>query len=326
MSISRNLRVLVIEDNPEMVKTYSDAITILRDDFDVEKPVIAGGYDQAVSQISRSFPFHLVILDIKLPQTAGGDADAFGGSGLELIESLEARHDYPIPALLLLTGEPKRIHTYSGLSDRLAKGFFYRRVEHKGRDVVEVIREALEAAQRYMDFGISVVDARQTPRPPLSPREFDLLRRFGLNDKNYAGLELRWWTSEQKGPNPDDWAKVLVGRFLMRGHDLKSRPFFFKLESKVNGLGSSKGSTILGALTDHAQPMGHLECDHRSLLVTGQATGPDRGDPFSLSDFLAKPPSEVLRHLDRVAKDIAEGVRFGDPYPEPHPAKDLFWS
>ena len=62
MSISRNLRVLVIEDNPEMVKTYSDAITILRDDFDVEKPVIAGGYDQAVSQISRSFPFHLVIL------------------------------------------------------------------------------------------------------------------------------------------------------------------------------------------------------------------------------------------------------------------------
>lgn len=229
MSLSRNLRVLVIEDNLQMVQTYRDVIDILKEEFDVEEPVIAGGFDEAIQQIERPFPFHLVVLDVKLPQTAGGDADLFTGSGLDLISYLRARHDYPIPALLVLTGEPKRIQTYSALSDDLAEAFFYRKVESKGRSVVEAVREALSAVQRYVDFGLSVVDGRQIPRPPLTPRECDILRRFGLRDETYTGLELRWWSSEQKGDDANDWAKVLVGRFLLRGHDLKSRPLFFKL-------------------------------------------------------------------------------------------------
>lgn len=59
--------------------------------------------------------------------------------------------------------------------------------------------------------------------------------------------------------------------------------------------------------------------------MTGQATGPDRGDPFSLSDFLSRSPEDVLPHLDRIAKDIADGVKFDDGKSAPHGVRDLFW-
>jgi hypothetical protein len=207
--------------------------------------------------------------------------------------------------------------------------FYSANIVGKSSDVVAPIRSALEAAQKYVDFGLRLVDVEERPRPPLTGREEDLIRRYGLSQNDtFSGTDLRWWGSARKdygaGGETPVWSKILFGRFAVRGHDMMSRPYFLKLESKDNGARSSKAAQTLAAIRSHGAVQAHLESDTRSLLVTAQATRSDH-DPIGLESFLRRPPEEVEGLLPQVAEDIALDVAYGTPTTEPHPRSALLW-
>ncbi len=98
MSYSRSLRVLIIEDEADVIEAYKTAFALLKseDGFDLVDPVVAGGVADAIAKLSTSSPFHVVVLDLKLPERAGGDAEAYSGSGLELLDAIIGRDDYDV--------------------------------------------------------------------------------------------------------------------------------------------------------------------------------------------------------------------------------------
>lgn len=327
MSYSRSLRVLIVEDDPSVIRGYQLGFKLLKaqEDFDLVAPFVAGGYDEAVEALGRQSPIHLVVLDLKLPKQVGGDPDAFSGSGLDLIQTIAEREAFPVPALLILTGEPKYIQSYSGLSDVLRDSFFYAAVAQKSADPTNDFRAALEAAQAYVDFGACITDPEELTWPTLTLREDDLLRRFGLSSETYACADLRWWSAERKdrGSESLSWSKVLWGHFWMREQEAQSRNFFFKFESRENGDRSYTAAKRLESTLQHVQVMGHFVSSSRSLIVTAQAT---HGPPVSLSKLLRRPTDQVVPHLVRIADDIASQLaQLGAASKEPKAPRELLW-
>lgn len=329
MSYSRSLRVLLIEDCPEVVRAYEAALTSLGEDegFDIVAPTVAGGVTEAMEQLASNTPIHVVVLDLKLPERAGADAEEYTGSGLNLLDAIVARENYPVPVLLILTGQPNYIQNFSGLSDRLQRSLYCGLVVSKGLDSSAHLRRALESAQRYVDFGVRICDEHERPWPPLTPREEDLIRRFGLKNPTYAGVDLQWWSAERKdnGEGRPSWSKVLTGRFWLREHAMETRPFFFKLEPRDHGEASYAASRVLEGALQHIQVLGQVSSDSRSLLVTAQATH-SGNPPIALAQLLRRPAGETSGQLARVADDIADQLdQLGGASQEPRAPHEMFW-
>jgi len=329
MSYSRSLRVLIIEDEADVIGAYKTAFELLKTEegFDLVDPIVAGGVEDAIAKLSTSSPFHVVILDLKLPERAGGDAETYAGSGLELVDAIVGRDNYPIPVLLILTGQPAYIQSFSGLGDRLHRGMYMGFVEQKGLDPRDHFRKALEAAQQYVDFGVRIADVNERPWPPVTTREEDLIRRFGLANSTYAGVDLQWWSAERKddgGENPI-WSKVLMGHFWLKDHDMETRSYFFKLESREHGEASFSAVRVLEGALQHVQVPGQLFSESRSLVVTAQATHSGK-PPIALSQFLRRPSGEVGQQLEGIANDIADQLeKLGTASDEPKAPHEVVW-
>lgn len=329
MSYSRSLRVLIIEDEADVIEAYRTAFSLLKDvdGFDLVDPVVAGGFADAITKLNTRSPFHVVVLDLKLPERAGGDAEAYSGSGLELLDTIIGRDEYPIPVLLILTGQPTYIQSYGGLSDRLQRGLFRGLIEQKGLDPRDHFRRALEAAQQYVDFGVRIADASERPWPPVTTREEDLVRRFGLANPTYAGVDLQWWSAERKDDGGDIpvWSKVLMGHFWLKEHDMETRSYFFKLESREHGESSMNAILVLEGALQHVQVPGQVFSPTRSLVVSAQATLSGK-PPIALASFLRRPAADVSPHLERIANDIADQLdKLGTTSDEPKAPHEVVW-
>ncbi len=329
MSYSRSLRVLIIEDEADVIGAYQFALSRLKseDGFDLVDPIVAGGVDDAIMKLKTNSPFHVVVLDLKLPTTAGGDPDAHGGSGLDLLDAIIGRDDYPIPVLLILTGQPTYIQSYGGLSERLQHGMYRGFVEQKGLDPRDHFRKALEAAQQYVDFGVRIADDNERPWPTVTTREEDLIRRFGLSNPTYAGVDLQWWSAERKDDGGDKpiWSKVLMGHFWLKDHDMETRSYFFKLEAREHGEASLNAIRVLEGALQHVQVPGQLFSGTRSLVVTAQATL-SGNPPIALGQFLRRPSGEIGLQLELIANDIADQLeKLGTASDVPKAPREVVW-
>lgn len=331
MGYPRNVQTLIIEDEPEMIEAYRRYFeNYIRAGHDVAMPIFAGGYKNAMFQLDIPRHYHLVILDLKLPEYAGEDAEGGSSRGLELIEKIAAREDYPVPVLLIITGEPKRIGNLTSMNDQLHEKFFHAQVITKGLSLEEeIFRHGILKAWQYNDFGIRLVDRQEEPRPPLTPREEDLIRRSGLSNETNKGVDLAWWSAERKdrgaGREDPQWVKVLQGRCVLDGEDGMSRHRFFKLESVENGERAHKSALRMQNKLPHIHVLGFHKSSTRSLLVTEKAGLSDES-PISLNTFLQMDPETVLPSVPKLAHDIAEQLRRCDqPQKEPRLIPELLW-
>lgn len=331
MGYPRTLQTLIIEDEPEMIESYKHFFAKFADNrLDVATPSFAGGYQNAVMWLDFPRPYHIVILDLKLPEYAGDDAEGGSARGLELFEKIATREDYPVPVLLIITGEPKRISNLTSLGAQLQERFFHGQIITKGMDLeAEIYRHGLEKAWQYNDFGIRVVDRQEEPRPPLTPREEDLIRRSGLSNETNRGVDLAWWSAERKDRGArwetPQWVKVLQGRCVLDGDDGMSRPRFFKLESVENGERAHKSALRMQNKLQHIRVLGFHKSHTRSLLVTDKAGLSDES-PISLNSFLQMDTDIVLPAAPRLAHDIAGQLRRCEqPQREPRSIPELLW-
>lgn len=331
MGYPRSVQTLIIEDEPEMIEAYGRYFeNFIGAGHDVAMPIFAGGYKNAMFQLDIPRHYHLVILDLKLPEYAGGDAEGGSSRGLELIEKIAAREDYPVPVLLIITGEPKRIGNLTSMNDQLHEKFFHAQVITKGLSLEEdIFRHGILKAWQYNDFGIRLVDRQEEPRPPLTPREEDLIRRSGLSNETNKGVDLVWWSAERKdrgaGWEAPQWVKVLQGRCVLDGEDGMSRHRFFKLESVENGERAHQSALRMQNKLPHIRVLGFHRSGTRSLLVTEKAGLSDE-PPISLNTFLRMDTEVVLPSVPRLAHEIAEQLRRCDqPQKEPRLLPKLLW-
>lgn len=328
MGYPRLLQLLIIEDETPMVEAYKGYVDKLAKSRPLAPPCIVQSYADAIEHLSRNDVFHLVVLDLRLPEQAGGEADQNSSRGLELVQQIADRDHSPIPVLAIVTGDPGRITKFAPLQKQLQEGFWHGNIVKKSLDLIEDLIQVIDKALEYVDVGLIVRDAANEVRPVLTLRDEDLLRRATLS-RQAAGLELSWWSAQRRDlgaqSSPPRWAKVFQGRFLVPSDGL-SRPHFFKLEPTDDGARAHASAVRMDSKLQHIKVIGHWASSSTSLLVTGKA-GPSDDPPISIGDFLRHPSEEVVPVVDQLASDIATQLRsFPKTAPQQVPLRMLLWS
>ncbi len=339
MSLPRSTRILVIEDEPDMIFTYETIFKrITKEGDSLSQAVYAGGLSQAISAIDRHTPFHVVILDLKLPTTAGssdaGEIFSYGEhriqSGLDLIDHLARREHYPIPVLLILTGNERYLIGSLAQTTSLQEMFYRVDIQEKGdpKEIEAYIRSAIEASQRYTDFGIALKDSDDSYWPILTAREEDLIRRIGLADENHAGIELKWVHAENKKLSKDkrSWTKGLIGHFWLQGNDAVSKSYFLKIEDPSLAKGSIASTKKLADLAQHIQVKGSASSPSRCISIVSLASWSGQS-PLSLSELMCLPPPEVEPVVSRLVVDISKQLSLlGASSTVPKNSRNLLWA
>lgn len=331
MSYPRLIQTLIIEDEISMIEMYKGYFRrFIKDEVCVAPPCIVCGYEDALRELSGNQIFHMVILDLKLPEAAGGDAEGGSSRGLELVKRIAEREEMPVPVLLIATGDLSRITKFQPLLDQIEAGFYYGTIVGKSVDLPDEIMRGIEKVHKYTDFGIRLTDPTEQARPPLTPREEDLIRRCGLAKETAIGVNLQWWSAERRdwgaGGDVPQWVKVLQGRFLLRGEDGLSRPNFFKIESEENGTNAHEVAQVVADKLQHLRVVGFQQAGRRSLLVTDKA-GPSNDSPVRLDAYLRQSHEDMMQSIPALAQDVAEQLqRFGPSRKLPIPLSKLLWN
>jgi CheY-like chemotaxis protein len=326
MGYPRLLHLLIVEDETDMVEAYRGYLDKLRKTRPIGQPCIVQSYEDAVAQIAGTTVFHLIVLDLRLPDQAGAESDERSARGLELVQQAANREHSPIPGLIIVTGDPRRITKLSPLQKQLAEGFSHGEIITKGLDLMEDLANAIDRVLAYVDVGLIVRDPLSELRPVLTLRDEDLLRRAAMKQAA-VGIELSWWTAHRDLGSPRDvprWKKILQGRFLLPA-DGFSRSYFFKLEVADDGARAYSSAVRLDSKLQHIKVVGLWKSEATSLLVTGKA-GPSDAAPLSISEFLSRPPDEVLAAVEQIANDIATQLRtFPKTALQEVPLRSVLW-
>src|SRR6266849_41866 len=177
MSFPLNLQPLVIEDDEGAKDAYREIFDTLRGEqgdlpFCAAPPCFAFSYEEAIACLDGSKIFHVVILDLRLPERR--KLPTFDGVdlGLDLLTRCVDRDRYPIPALLVISGHIGSTEQ-ARMQEILRNGFYYGRQLVKGDlGLLEgEIRLACTNAVRYCSVGIHLRDAGQELYPTITPRE-----------------------------------------------------------------------------------------------------------------------------------------------------------
>lgn len=322
MSFPRAIQPLIVEDEHQAKGYYDALFQALAPRFQVMPPHWAFCHEDARQHLATDRIYHLVILDLRLPEQPGQPPAETLEFGLSLLRECLARNRYPIPALLVISGHLQHANQRE-LEEQARTGFFYGRVLVKSDNLEEESSQALVQVHRYCDVGIHLQDAGTKVFPTVSPREEDLLRRAVLDEEQRLGLDLAWWSA---GYDPyGGWTKTLMGRFLLtqgRGHSLHT---FFKLAT-ADGAGSVfREAEVMGQKLKHVKVIGAALAGDRSLLIT-QAAGSGQIPPLSLDDVLGRTVEEVGPFLATVISTVAEQLAaLGDRTPEQLPVAQLLW-
>src|ERR1700722_9656420 len=109
MSYPLNLQPLVIEDQEEPKEAYERIFETIAKEygdlpFSPAPPCFAFSYEEASAFLEGSKIFHVVILDLRLPEKPKLPPMDDIELGLNLLARCVERDRYPIPALLVISG------------------------------------------------------------------------------------------------------------------------------------------------------------------------------------------------------------------------------
>jgi len=329
MSYPRVLQPLIIEDDPGAADLYGAVFEPFVEQGILAPPRHAYCYDDAVAELTSRTIFHLVILDLCLPECPGLPAPDQIDFGLALLEKCAARDDYPIPAVLVISGNIGKARQ-SELVERVREGFAHGKLLVKGPEFPEVLRKTIPAIISYCTAGIHVRDAVAETYPTLSPREDDLLRRCILNQSGCTGVDVSWWSAEYAPPSKTPaefagWTKTMMGWFLLEGGDSATRPNFFKFSPAANKDVVLKSARMMEHKLSHIKVRSSVHSDTRWLLVT-EKVGSSGEAPISLSTFLGLESETIKASIPNVVRDIAEQVlSLGVATTKVVPLSQLLW-
>ena len=329
MSYPRQIRTLVIEDEQTPIENYRALFEQLKQKFDIAPPVVARSYDDGVSNLSGSSIFHLVIVDLGLPRTTHGAADSTVEPGIDLVARCAARDDYPIPAVLVISGRLGQTNLPS-LRESLSRDFWHGEMVNKGFEADDAIEKAIEKVISYSGVGIHIRDGGDVLFPTLTPREDDLLRRCISEEPYCIGADLAWWGTYHGASgavaNRSGITKVLWGRFLLSETYESSRPAFFKFEATESAKYSQNDIALMVQKLSHVKRCAAKKGTHRSLIIT-QQVGDSSARPISLAELLARSSQEVISKLSAIAEKIAAQVAsLGSVTEDQFPISRLLWN
>lgn len=335
MSYPLSIQALVIEDEEGPKEAYKGIFETISEEitglpFSPGLPSFAFSYEEAIACLESSKIFHVVVLDLRLPEKPRmptADLEL----GIKLLNRCIERDHYPIPSLLVISGHIGSTEQ-ARLQDAVRQSFHYGRTLVKGADLGLLegeIRQACNEALRYCSVGVHVRDAGQEQFPTISPRDEDLLRRSALQQTGIVGLDLTWWSakclmavSRSCGDHVNPWTKVLMGRYLLDGGRGASRPKFFKLMDGLDAKSVIDSARYVEQKLTHIKLACHITAKNCALIVT-EKVGAQDARPSSLEViFNGSEPGRARE----VALQIAEQVKqLGDLLPESKPLKALLW-
>lgn len=336
MSYPLTIHALVIEDDEGAKEAYKGIFEGIAADatglpFSAGQPSFAFSYQEAVACLESSKIFHVVVLDLRLPEKPKLPTVEGVELGIKLLNQCIGRDNYPIPSLLVISGHIGSTEQ-ARVQDAVRQGFHYGRILVKGDySLLETeIRQACDEALRYCSIGIHVRDAGQEEFPTISPREQDLLCRSALQQSGVIGLDLAWWSAKRLLPistTSDDstnpWTKVLMGRYLLDGGRGASRPKFFKLMDGLDAKSVIESARYVEQKLSHIKLACHITTKTCALIVT-EKVGAQDARPVGLEAvFSGSEPGRART----VALQIADQVRqLGDLLSESKPSKALLWT
>src|SRR5207245_1445685 len=123
MSYPHELLALIIEDE-ESSKSFYDAVfeQLAEKGYALAKPRYAFCHSDGVAALTADTIFHLVILDLRLPKCPGEPPSDGLDFGLDLLQCCAERNDYPVPALLVVSGHLDKANQ-GDLNARVTGGF-----------------------------------------------------------------------------------------------------------------------------------------------------------------------------------------------------------
>src|SRR6266576_1417529 len=161
MSYPFQIQALIVEDEENVKEVYDLVFEEFRKEF-TECPIVrqayAFCYADALEQLRSSRIFHLVILDLQLPEIPGVPATPTVDYGLSLLADCARRERFPIPAMIVISGHIDKLDL--ARLDVVREGFYHGRVRAKGdlNHLRDEIRLALVAIERYCGVGIHLRD------------------------------------------------------------------------------------------------------------------------------------------------------------------------
>lgn len=334
MSYPLVIQALVIEDEEGTKEAYKGIFETIAEEatglpFSPVLPSFAFSYEEAVACLESSKIFHVVVLDLRLPEKPRMPT-AEVELGIKLLNRCIERDRYPIPSLLVISGHIASTEQVR-LQDAVRQGFYYGRTLVKGDHgfLLGEIHRACDEALRYCSVGVHIRDAGQKQFPPISPREEDLLRRSALQQSGVIGLDLEWWEakrlvaiSKNRTDQANPWTKVLMGRYLLDGGRGASRPKFFKFMDGFDAKSVIDSAHYVEQKLTHIKLACHITTKNSALIVTEKVGALD-ARPSSLETIFVG--SEPGRARD-VALQIADQVQqLGDLLPESKPLNALLW-
>jgi hypothetical protein len=264
-------------------------------------------------------------VDLRLPERVGGSSEELSARGLQLIPAIGDRRLFPVPVVLVLTGDPRRITNYSSLRRQMDEYFWWSDIATKGFEIESPLRSAIDAAMRFDSLGVHVVDPTDGLRPQLTPREWYLLRRAIAKTANTIGVDLRWWSAARRdfgAQGSPEWVKVLYGRLLFDEEHGASRLRFFKFGSRENGLRAHQSARSVGERLQHVRVIDFELDRERSLLITDNVSASDH-PPLSFSDVFR---STALSEVTSLANELASQVRaLGESAETQIPLSQVLW-
>ena len=327
MSYPHLIQPLIIED--ESTELY-DAVfeSLAKNGEQLAAPIHAYGHDAGLRALRSDRIFHLVILDLRLPDVTGHPAQEGIDHGLDLLRECAKRDSDPIPALLVISGHLEQADQLD-LQRKVTENFHYGSVFVKSPQLGSALGVAVSEVKKYLDLGIHIRDTDAETYPTIAPRDEDLLRRCLLRITNCIGVDLKWWSAEFDVTTGQyagyrGWTKTLTGRLLFAG-DVRSRLCFFKFAPAAGADTVFGNAEMMQHKLAHIKVLGSLVSGNRSLLIT-QKVGDSDNDPISLASYLSRSTDETLQSLSAVVTDVAAQVRaLGDWTEERRPLKEVIW-
>jgi len=330
MSYPLILQPLVIEDEEGTKDAYEGIFDSVATDFTdlpfaAPRPCFAFSYEEALKYLDSSKIFHVVILDLRLPEKPKLPARDDIELGTRLLDRFMERDRYPIPVLLVISGHIGSTEQ-NRMQDALREGFHYGRLLAKGDYALleQEIRRACKEAFRYCAVGIHLRNAGADQYPVITPREDDLLRRSVLQQQGAIGLDLNWWSAKKAGVGSENpWSKVLMGRYLLDAGHGASRPRFFKLTPSADARAAIESARHVELKLNHIKITSTVTSKTTGLIVT-EKVGALETRPKSLDEFMRTATPEGTYGI---ALQITGQVQqLGDLLPDSTFIKKFFWS
>lgn len=329
MSYPRQLHILIIEDESQMIEGYNLYFNDPRGPYQGVELFFARSFADATKLIESSKIFHVAIVDLNLPMNTRENAAEGLAPGEQLLAALAKRDGYPVPVVLVVSGKLNLAQPLSGLQESLEHSFWHGRLVNKGEGEYHEIEAGIAKALEYVDVGIHLQDSNRGWFPTLSPREEDLLRRCILAQELAIGVDIQWWSAEsgrslaRSSPNRGP-TKVLVGNFLMDDGMGASRATFFKFEPAGDGISECRNIAILGQKLAHVKALSAVHSRGRSLIVTQSVT--TRGFPVPLNEYLRRKTDEVGPTINSVVAQVVEQLgQLGDQSEDEIPVSAFLW-